>query len=130
MMPEGIGFVGLGIMGEPMARNLMDAGHELVLYNRTRRKAEELAAQGGAEVADSPAEVARKSDIIITMLPGPPEVEKVVAEKDGLLENAREGSLVVDMSTSSPVLARKLARLARERGIGVLDAPVSGGDVG
>jgi 2-hydroxy-3-oxopropionate reductase len=129
-MPEGIGFVGLGIMGEPMARNLMDAGHELVLYNRTRRKAEELAAQGGAEVADSPAEVARKSDITITMLPGPPEVEEVVTGEDGLLENSRKGSLVVDMSTSSPVLARKLARLARERAVGVLDAPVSGGDVG
>jgi 2-hydroxy-3-oxopropionate reductase len=130
MMPERIGFVGLGIMGEPMARNPMGAGRELVLYNRTRRRAEELAAEGGAEVADSPAEVARKSDITITMLPGPPEVEEVVTGEDGLLENAREGSLAVDMSTSSPVLARKLARLARERGVGVLDAPVSGGDVG
>jgi 2-hydroxy-3-oxopropionate reductase len=127
---ERIGFVGLGIMGKPMARNLMQAGHELVLHNRARRKAEELAAEGGAEVADSPTEVARKSDITITMLPGPPEVEEVVTGEGGLLENAREGSLVVDMSTSSPVLARKLARLARERGIGVLDAPVSGGDVG
>jgi 2-hydroxy-3-oxopropionate reductase len=130
MVPERIGFVGLGIMGEPMARNLMGAGHELVLYNRTQRKAEELVAEGGAEVAYSPAEVARKSDITITMLPGPPEVEEVVTGEAGLLKNAREGSLVVDMSTSSPVLARKLARLARERGVGVLDAPVSGGVVG
>jgi 2-hydroxy-3-oxopropionate reductase len=130
MVPERIGFVGLGIMGEPMARNLMGAGHELVLYNRTQRKAEELVAEGGAEVAYSPAEVARKSDITIPMLPGPPEVEEVVTGEAGLLKNAREGSLVVDMSTSSPVLARKLARLARERGVGVLDAPVSGGVVG
>jgi 2-hydroxy-3-oxopropionate reductase len=129
-MPERIGFVGLGIMGGPMVSNLMRAGHELVLHNRTRRKAEELAAEGEAEVADSPAEVARKCHVTITMLPGPPEVREVVAGEGGLLENAREGSLLVDMSTSSPVLARKLDRLAREGGVGVLDAPVSGGDVG
>jgi 2-hydroxy-3-oxopropionate reductase len=129
-MPERIGFVGLGIMGGPMARNLMRAGRELVLHNRTRRKAEELAAEGEAEVADSPAEVARECRVTVTMLPGPPEVEEVVAGEGGLLESAREGSLIVDMSTSSPLLARKLARLARERGVGVLDAPVSGGDVG
>jgi 2-hydroxy-3-oxopropionate reductase len=129
-MPERIGFVGLGIMGGPMARNLMRAGRELVLHNRTRRKAEELAAEGEAEVADSPAEVARECRVTVTMLPGPPEVEEVVAGEGGLLESAREGSLIVDMSTSSPLLARKLARLARERGVRVLDAPVSGGDVG
>ena len=117
-------------MGGPMVSNLMRAGHELVLHNRTRRKAEELAAEGEAEVADSPAEVARECRVTVTMLPGPPEVEEVVAGEGGLLESAREGSLIVDMSTSSPVLARKLARLARERGVGVLDAPVSGGDVG
>ncbi len=113
-----------------MARNLMEAGYELVLYNRTRSKAEELAREGGAEVAGSPEEVARKSEITFTMLPDPPEVEEVVAGEDGLLEGAAEGSLIVDMSTSSPVLARELARTARERGVGMLDAPVSGGDVG
>jgi 2-hydroxy-3-oxopropionate reductase len=126
-MPEKIGFVGLGIMGRPMARNLMEAGHELVLYNRTRSKAEEL----GAEVATNPREVAERSGVIFTMLPGPPEVEEVVAGEDGLLQGAGEGSLIVDTSTSSPVLARELARTARgERGVGMLDAPVSGGDVG
>ncbi len=129
-MPERVGFVGLGIMGRPMARNLMQAGHELVLYNRTRQKAEELAKEGGAGVAESPKEVAESSDVIVTMLPGPPEVEEVVTGEDGLLEGAGEGSLIVDMSTSSPVLARELARTARERGVGMLDAPVSGGDVG
>src|SRR5215211_2228080 len=129
-MPERIGFVGLGIMGRPMARNLMQAGHELVLYNRTRQKAEELAKESGAGVAESPKEVAESSDIIITMLPGPPQVEEVMAGEEGALEGAEEGSLIVDMSTSSPVLARKLARIARERGVGMLDAPVSGGDVG
>jgi 2-hydroxy-3-oxopropionate reductase len=113
-----------------MARNLVRAGHELVLHNRTRRKAEELAAEGGAEVADSPAEVARKGAVTITMLPGPPEVEEAVTGETGLLEGAAEGSLIVDMTTSSPALARELARTARERGVGMLDAPVSGGDVG
>ncbi len=125
-----VGFVGLGIMGKPMARNLMQAGHELVLYNRTHSKAEELAAEGDAEVAGSPGEVARASDVTITMLPAPPEVEQIILGEDGLLDNAREGSLVVDMSTSSPTLARQMARNARDRGIGMLDAPVSGGDVG
>ena len=116
--------------GRPMARNLMEAGYELVLYNRTRSKAEDLAREGGAEVAGSPEEVAGRSGVIFTMLPGPPEVEEVVAGEGGLLQGSAEGSLVVDTSTSSPVLARELARIARKRGVGMLDAPVSGGDVG
>jgi 2-hydroxy-3-oxopropionate reductase len=125
-----VGFVGLGLMGAPMARNLMEAGHELVLYNRTSDKAEELAKTGSAKVADSPREVARESAITITMLPGPPEVEEVIAGERGLLEGAREGSLIVDMSTSSPILAQELTRTARNREVGMLDAPVSGADVG
>jgi 2-hydroxy-3-oxopropionate reductase len=115
--------------GRPMARNLMEAGYELVLYNRTRSKAEELA-RGGAEVAENPKEVTRKSEVIFTMLPGPPEVEKTVTGEGGLLEEAGEGSLIVDTSTSSPVLAGELARITRELGVGLLDAPISGGDVG
>jgi 2-hydroxy-3-oxopropionate reductase len=126
---EKVGFVGLGIMGTAMARNLLEAGHELVVHNRTRAKAEELAGHG-ARVADSPKEVAERSDVIITMLPGPPEVKEVVTGGDGLLKGAREGSLIIDMSTSPPVLARELSYTARVRGIGMLDAPVSGGDVG
>jgi 2-hydroxy-3-oxopropionate reductase len=129
-MPERVGFVGLGIMGMPMARNLMKAGYGLVLHNRTRQKAEELANAGRAEVAGSPAEVARNSEVVITMLPGPPEVAEVLAGEEGLLDGAGEGSLFIDMSTSSPVLARELARSARSRGASMLDAPVSGGDVG
>jgi 2-hydroxy-3-oxopropionate reductase len=128
-MVEKVGFVGLGIMGASIASNLLEAGHELVVHNRTRNKAEQLVARG-ASVADSPREVAENSDIIITMLPGPPEVEEVVAGEAGLLEGTVRGSLIVDMSTSSPVLARELAYAARERGVGMLDAPVSGGDVG
>jgi 2-hydroxy-3-oxopropionate reductase len=128
-MVEKVGFVGLGIMGAAMAGNLLEAGHELVVHNRTRYKAEQLAARG-ASVADSPREVAENSDIIITMLPGPPEVEEVVTGEGGLLQGIRRGSLIVDMSTSSPVLARELAHAAGERGVGMLDAPVSGGDIG
>jgi 2-hydroxy-3-oxopropionate reductase len=127
---EKIGFVGLGIMGAPMARNLTDAGYNLVLFNRTRSKAEELAEGHPAEVAHSLEDVARQGDIIITMLPGPPEVEAVISGGGGLLEEMGRGTLLIDMSTSSPILARKLAGAALERGIGSLDAPVSGGDVG
>jgi 2-hydroxy-3-oxopropionate reductase len=126
---ERVGFVELGIMGAAMAGNLLEAGHELVVHNRSGAKAERLAQQG-ASVADSPSEVAEGSAIIITMLPGPPQVEEVVAGEGGLLEGAGEGSLIVDMSTSSPLVARQLASMARERGVGMLDAPVSGGDVG
>ncbi len=129
-MAERVGFVGLGIMGLPMAQNLVDAGYELAVFNRTRAKAEALAASGRVEVSDSPGELARGSDVVITMLPGPPEVRAVVAGEDGLLEAARPGTLLVDMSTSSPALSRELARVADGRGVGMLDAPVSGGDVG
>jgi 2-hydroxy-3-oxopropionate reductase len=128
-MSDKIGFVGLGIMGGPMARNVMNAGYKLVLFNRTRGKAEELAEDNPAEVADSISGLARQSDVVITMLPGPPEVEAVYAGEGGLLDSMHQGTLLVDMSTSSPVLARGLAREAAERGIGMLDAPVSGGDV-
>ena len=116
-------------MGGAMAGNLLEVGHEIVVHNRTRTKAEHLS-QHGARVAASPREVAQRSDVVITMLPGPPEVEEVVAGEGGLLEGAAEGSLIVDMSTSSPILARQLAHAARERGVGMLDAPVSSGDVG
>ena len=126
---EKVGFVGLGIMGAAMAKNLLGAGHELVIYNRTRAKAEVLA-KHGANVADSPGEVAEACSVVVTMLPGPPEVREVVGGDGGLLNSAKGGSLIVDMSTSSPALARQLHRTAEDRGVGMLDAPVSGGDVG
>ena len=128
-MAEKVGFIGLGIMGRPMAENLIGAGHELVLYNRTREKAEELAGDN-ATVAGSPREVAEQSDIIITMLPDSPQVEEVLAGEDGVLEGLREGALIVDMSTISPVVTKELAEEAGERGASMLDAPVSGGDIG
>jgi 2-hydroxy-3-oxopropionate reductase len=129
-MAEKVGFVGLGIMGRPMAKNLMEAGYELTLYNRMREKAEKLAGGGGATVAGSPAEVARDSDVAITMLPDSPDVREVFLGEDGLLEGVGEGSLLVDMSTISPVVTEELAAAAREKGASMLDAPVSGGDVG
>jgi 2-hydroxy-3-oxopropionate reductase len=128
-MSEKVGIVGLGLMGRPMAHNLVQAGYDLVVYNRSRGKVEELVAEG-AEAAENPRETSENSDIVFTMLPGPPEVREVVAGENGLLQGAREGSLLVDMSTSSPILARELALTAREQGVRMLDAPVSGGDVG
>ena len=124
-----VGFVGLGIMGLPMARNLARAGFGLTVFNRTGSKAEEMAEESSAEAVDRLEDLARQSDVVITMLPGPPEVEVVVAGDGGLLESMDQGTLLVDMSTSSPVLARGLAREAARGGIGMLDAPVSGGDV-
>src|SRR5215204_3097027 len=128
-MAERIGFIGLGIMGKPMAKNLIEAGYDLVVYNRTREKAEELASEG-TTVAGSPKEVAEQSDVIITMLPDSPQVEDVLTGEEGVLEGVREGALIVDMSTISPVVTEELSEKAQEKGASMLDAPVSGGDVG
>ena len=128
-MAERVGFIGLGIMGGPMARNLMEAGYELTVHNRSPEKAEELG-EGGATVAASPKEVAEQSDITITMLPDSPQVREVVAGEEGVLEGIREGSLIVDMSTISPVVTEELAEAVKQKGASMLDAPVSGGDVG
>lgn len=128
-MIEKVGFVGLGIMGKPMVRNLMKAGYELTVYNRSQGKIRELVAEG-AESAGSPKEVAEQSGIVITMLPGPPELREVIVGENGALEGAKTGSLIIDMSTSSPILARELARTSQEKGVVMLDAPVSGGDIG
>jgi 2-hydroxy-3-oxopropionate reductase len=124
---ETVGFIGLGIMGKPMAENLIEAGYDLVAYNRTSEKAGEL---DGATVAETPREVAGQSDITITMLPDSPQVEEVLAGEDGVLEGIKEGALIVDMSTISPVVTEELSEKAKEKGASMLDAPVSGGDVG
>jgi 2-hydroxy-3-oxopropionate reductase len=129
-MAEKVGFIGLGIMGRPMAKNLMEAGYELVLHNRSPEKAEELAEEGDATAAGSPREVAEACDIVITMLPDSPDVEAVVAGEGGVLEGIRDGALLVDMSTISPVVTEELSEKVREKGASMLDAPVSGGDVG
>jgi 2-hydroxy-3-oxopropionate reductase len=129
-MADAVGFIGLGIMGRPMAKNLMDAGNELVVHNRSPKKAEELAEEGNAIAAGSPREVAEACDVVITMLPDSPDVEAVVAGEGGVLEGIRDGALLVDMSTISPVVTEELSEKVREKGASMLDAPVSGGDVG
>lgn len=126
---ERIGFIGLGIMGKPMARNLMKAGYPLVVHNRSRGPVDELAAEG-ATPAPSPREVAEKSDVVITIVPDAPDVEAVILGPGGVAEGVRPGMLVIDMSTSSPVLARRIAATLGEKGVDVLDAPVSGGEIG
>ena len=129
-MAEKVGFIGLGIMGRPMAKNLMEAGYELVVHNRSPEKAEELAEEGNATAAGSPRDVAEACDVVITMLPDSPDVEAVVAGEGGVLEGIRDGALLVDMSTISPVVTEELSEKVREKGASMLDAPVSGGDVG
>jgi 2-hydroxy-3-oxopropionate reductase len=128
-MPETVGFIGLGVMGAPMARNLVEAGHPLVVHNRSRGPVDALAA-AGAEPASSPRELAERAGVVITMLPDSPAVEDVVLGSDGVLEGASEGDLLIDMSTIHPTVSVAVAEAGRERGVGVLDAPVSGGDVG
>ncbi|PRH88456.1 2-hydroxy-3-oxopropionate reductase [Labrys okinawensis] len=123
-----IGFVGLGIMGSPMAGHLIAAGHTLFLNTLGPVPAELTAAGGKAEA--TAAEVARKADIIITMVPDTPDVETVLFGKDGVAEGLSAGKLVVDMSSISPVETKKFARRINELGCDYLDAPVSGGEVG
>jgi 2-hydroxy-3-oxopropionate reductase len=124
-----IGFIGLGIMGGPMARNLVEAGYDVVVYNRSRGVVEELKKEG-ATGATGPRDVAENSDVVITMLPDSPDVEAVVSGEGGVLEGLRDGSLLVDMSTISPVVTEELAAAVEKNGASMLDAPVSGGDVG
>jgi 3-hydroxyisobutyrate dehydrogenase len=124
-----VGFIGLGIMGRPMAEHILRAGHELTVFNRTAAKTKELAAQGAA-VEESPAGVAARSEVVITMVTDSPDVEKVIAGRGGVLETIEEGSIVIDMSTIAPNAERRLDALLRQRGCNLIDAPVSGGDVG
>lgn len=126
---ESIGFIGLGIMGRPMARNLLKAGYALTVHNRSRGPVEELAAEGGVP-ASSPKEVAERSDVIITMLPDSPDVEEVVLGRGGVREGVRPGALFIDMSTVAPATARKVHRELAEAKVQSLDAPVSGGEAG
>ena len=128
-MADTVGFIGLGIMGKPMAKNLMEAGYDLLVHNRSPGKAEELAGEG-ATAAGSPREVAEGCDVVITMLPDSPQVEVVLSGEGGVFEGVREGALIVDMSTISPVVTESLSARAKENGASLLDAPVSGGDVG
>lgn len=124
-----IGFIGLGIMGKPMAGHLIDAGYELVVHNRNRDAVDELVDKGAAE-AHSGKEVAEQSDIVITMLPDSPDVESVALGEGGIIEGAHEGLIFVDMSTIAPSVTTQVGEVLAEKGVKSLDAPVSGGDIG
>ena len=124
-----IGFIGLGIMGKSMAANLQKAGFSLVVYNRTKSKTDELVA-AGATWYDTIAGVAQNSDAVITMVGFPKDVEEVYFGDDGIINNAKSGAYLIDMTTSKPALAKKIYTQAKVKGIHSLDAPVSGGDVG
>ncbi|MDD9267408.1 NAD(P)-dependent oxidoreductase [Paenibacillus sp. GCM10023248] len=124
-----VGLVGTGVMGKSMAGHWMKAGYQVHLYNRTKAKAQELLDQG-AQWHDTPGELARHCDVIVTMVGFPSDVEEVYCGEKGILEQAKQGSYLIDMTTSSPNLAKRIETEARERGLFSLDAPVSGGDVG
>ncbi len=124
-----VGFVGLGIMGQPMALNLVKAGYELVAYNRTREKAEAIASES-VEVVDSAAEVARRAEVIVVIVTDNDAVRDVVAGKQGLMDGVQKEAIVVDMSTIAPAVERELAEQLSRKSAFLIDAPVSGGDVG
>ncbi len=122
-----IGFIGLGIMGKPMAHNLIKAGYDLVVNNRSQAAVEELCKAGAASAATA-REVAEQSDIIFTMLPNSPDVEKVVTDENGILKGIRKGAIYVDLSSIAPLVSKSLAEKIRAKGADMLDAPVSGGE--
>ncbi|EAD3067226.1 NAD(P)-dependent oxidoreductase [Listeria monocytogenes] len=126
---EKIGFVGTGVMGSSMAGHLLEAGYEVLVYTRTKTKAEDLLEKGALWIK-TPGELANKVDILISMVGYPKDVEELYLGENGFLENLAVGTVAIDMTTSSPALAKKMAEFGREKGIGVLDAPVSGGDIG
>jgi len=122
-----IGFIGLGIMGKPMAKNILKAGYKLVVLDYNKVAVEELVALG-AEAAETPAEVARKAKTVITMLPNSPHVKTVALGENGLIEGASQGSVLIDMSSIAPLASQEIAEALAAKGIEMLDAPVSGGE--
>ncbi len=124
-----VGFIGLGVMGRPMAKHILAKGFPVVAYNRSRAAIDELVA-AGATAAASPGDVARQASVVITMVPDTPDVEQVLSGPDGVLDTLRPGSVVIDMSSISPVATRAFAAAVAAKGSAMLDAPVSGGEVG
>ncbi len=124
-----VGYIGLGLMGKSIARNILKAGFPLVVHNRSRTAVNELVAEGALE-AHTPAEVSRQVDVVFTNLPDSPDIEQVVLGPDGILQGAHPGMIYVDNSTIKPATAREVARRLAEVGVAALDAPVSGGDIG
>ncbi len=128
-MSHTVGFIGLGLMGKPMARNLLRKGFKVIAHSRSRGPVDELVREG-AVAAHSPGEVAKGAAVIITMLPDGPDVEKVLAGPDGVFSAMSKGTVIVDSSTIAPAIARRLAARAQDLGASMLDAPVSGGEIG
>jgi len=128
-MAQVIGFIGLGIMGRPMARNLLKAGYSLMVHSRSRGPVDEIV-KAGAKAAASAKDVAAQCDVLITMLPNSPEVELVALGPNGIIEGARRGLIFADMSTISPIVSQKVASVLEPKGVTMLDAPVSGGEKG
>lgn len=126
-MPSKIGFIGLGIMGKPMSKNLLKAGHELIVYDIVPERVEEVVAAGAAKGGSSK-DVAAHADVIITMLPDGPDVEAAVLGPEGVLEGATKGSELVDMSSINPLVSQKIGKACADKGVEFLDAPVSGGE--
>jgi 2-hydroxy-3-oxopropionate reductase len=122
-----IGFIGLGIMGKPMSKNLLKNGYELVIMDKNTAVLDEVAALG-AEIADTPKAVAEQTDIIITMLPNSPHVKDVVLGEHGVIEGAKSGAVLIDMSSIAPLVSRDVSEKLAEKGVEMLDAPVSGGE--
>ena len=122
-----IGFIGLGIMGTPMAKNLLGAGHELVVYDRSEEKMGEVV-KAGAKGAASSREVAEKCRLVITMVPNSPHVKAAVLGKDGVLEGAKAGDILIDMSSIAPLASQEVYKACKEKGVRMIDAPVSGGE--
>ena len=123
---EKIGFIGLGIMGKPMAKNLLKAGYSLVVFDIIEDVMNEVVKEG-AEKGSSCKDVAQKSDVIVTMLPNSPDVEKAILEENGVIEGVKEGQVVIDMSSIAPLVTKKVAAELQKKGVEMLDAPVSGG---
>lgn len=128
-MNERIGWIGTGVMGKSMCSHILKAGFKVSVYNRTKNKADELIKKG-AEWCSNPKEVAEKSDIIFAIVGFPKDVEEVFLGENGILNGAKAGSIIVDMTTSEPTLAQKIYNEAKKKGVSSIDAPVSGGDVG
>jgi 2-hydroxy-3-oxopropionate reductase len=124
-----LGFIGLGIMGKPMAKNLLKAGFNLVVFSRSNGPVEELVKEKALS-ANSPGEVAEHSEVIITMLPDSPEVEEIILGKDGVIRGTKPGSVVIDMSSINPLVTQEIAKALKEKEVKMLDAPVSGGEIG
>lgn len=129
MDKRAVGFIGIGVMGSSIVKHLLNAGYEVTVYSRTKSKAQSLI-ELGAIWASTPAEAAKNKAVVFTMVGFPSDVEEVYFGEDGIFQTAKEGAILIDMTTSEPTLAKKISQSASEKGIHAIDAPVSGGDIG